>query len=268
MSFTAWLLMLPALWPVAPHGSETPPRLAAFLDAATHAQRLHAVRALPNDLSFREQTFLRDFVATPNGRSGEAGLKNEVLNLLRRQQTAPPELAWTLISVFRDQEQSEVLRDYALQHLIAWYPHDRETVRQALVSALGETGSSIAGTALLGLHRLAHADTPITSELAASAALALVHDPDAGELALIAALRVCGAQGAAAALPLTRRLVFIGATDSIRMAAIATLGDLGGREDEQILAAIAAGEETRLVPAAQRALQQLRDRLASRGNQW
>jgi HEAT repeat protein len=146
--------------------------------------------------------------------------------------------------------------------MAAFYPHAKEQaeVRQALLDALRETQTSIAGTGLLALHRLAGAESAIDKPAVQRAALQLAQDEQCGELARITAVQVCGRMGVKEVAPLALQLAQTAASVPLRIAAVATLGDVGGAAARGYLEELARGEDERLRVAAASALQRLNGR--------
>jgi hypothetical protein len=239
-------------------------------------QRLDAVKALARKLRPEEITALFAFASArpaPGADRGpldsDAALKNDVLNALRFQPHSPAGLTGLLIGIYRDREQDIVMRDYAVQHLVSLYEQlpgsriaEKKQIQQVLQAALAETDSSIAGTALLGMHNLSTGhpefDTPELTE----AALNLARDDTARELVRITALQVCAGRGIKDALPAALALANAAPTIPVQISAIAALGTLGTAEHRALLEELAESPEARLRPAAQTALNRLQARLA------
>ncbi len=177
--------------------------------------------------------------------------------------------------MYRDQQQNEVIRDYAVQHMSAYYEQipsrDRTKTEQAvqdtLWEAVNETSDSIGGTALLALKRLSQEYTNFDQGKIATTALQMATDNNAGELTHITAYQVCAQLGTTDALPVVLQAAQNGETISVRMSAIGALGWLGGPDQIPFLNRLLQGDEERLKPAAQHALAQItlrQSQLASR----
>jgi hypothetical protein len=235
--------------------------------------RFKAVRSLPSNLSDEEIRSLYEFLRakgpqTQPDRMYEHALKNEVLNKLRNLQPAPPAFTELLISIHQDKHQDLVIRDYALQHLRFWYPNasteEKEQIAGVFWQALTETGNSIAGTALLSLHGLARTNPEFDQQRIAEAALHLARDQRSGPLARISAVQVCGQMGLREVLPAAMELAQGSESYALRLAAIATLGDVGGPETISLLQHLATEEDSLLQNAAQSALDRLVSRISGR----
>ncbi|MBI3879311.1 MAG: hypothetical protein HY301_04515 [Verrucomicrobia bacterium] len=239
-------------------------------------ERLAAVKKISGrELSPAEVKALLGFLlnkapGTPGELMVEAAVKNEVLNRLVLGVRPLDGLTDVLIALHHDREQDAVMRDYAIQHLIVLHERlpaansaEREKIELVLWEALAEKDSSIAGTALLGLHNLALGGAQLDTTRLGEDAVALARDESAGELARITALQVCAGRGLAEALPSATALAGGAPTVPLQISAIAALGRLGSARDLPALTELAGGTNARLQPAARTALATLRQRLAS-----
>lgn len=263
---------VPAVAPLRPTAeTAVPPSLRGIVGLDPRLDfhgRLAAIHALGRDLSPAEVQCLGDFLQgqfDPPDPRGTTVLKNDLMDKLLEQRQPPPALVPLLIGLFRDPRQDIVLRDYAVQHLVSWAQEvgPQPAIEPVLWEALAETQSSLAGTALLGLHRLAAQDQTMDRARLAAAALRLAGDPKVGELARITALRVCGEVNVGEALPLALALAEKAPSVPLRIAALASLGELGGPSEVPFLQTVTNRHEPRLLPAAQSALRRLQQRHVS-----
>jgi hypothetical protein len=236
------------------------------------AARIAALRATGNQLTPDDQAALLSFLETTGPVPGlnlesTRWLKNDVMSLLAAQQQPSPKLAETLLRVYRDPNQDVVLRDYAVQHLGEWLRREPEALRRAeiettLWDAVNGREGAIGGTALIALSRLAESGRmePASRERLAGAALGLAQEGEVSAAVRATALQICARQTLSAALPLARQLAATEGDLSLRLSAVAALGRLGGTNDLDLLAQMAAGPEPRLQPAATAALKQLKFR--------
>jgi hypothetical protein len=228
-------------------------------------QRIAAVHRLGAGLTASEVDELYEFLLT---HGPDSLVKNDILNVLRSQQTPPPRLIELLTAIYNDTQQDPPLRDYALQHAALSYHgsalDDRRRIIQLLWLGVKEAHSSSAGTAIMGLQRLAREDALVDARQVAEAALTMAANPSANELARITATQVCGRLGVQAAVPTAETLSQSGASVPLRMAAIATLGDLGGPPQRALLERLAANPEPRMKRAALASLQRLSTRSLTR----
>lgn len=228
-----------------------------------YEERLLRVRSLPTSLAAAEIGVLLDLLADPAAPKGlrpalSHALENEILNKLGAQEQFPAPLIPLLLQMAQDPRQSSVMRDYALQHLHAIWNRASEAERQEIDlffhSMLDETGESLAGTALVALRDSAGQDPQKRREVGRKA-LALARDEQNGELTRISALNVCARFRVEEAQPLALALAREAPTMSIRIAAIAALGDLPmNGEAERELARILEKGHPRLHAAAHAAL--------------
>jgi hypothetical protein len=244
-------------------------RARVLLDANVPARRFQALDSLGPKLSENDLRLLYTVLLSKPPETGKAGghehvFKNELMNKLRHQQSPPTGLTDVLINVYRDRHQDNVVRDYALQHLAAWHERadssDRNRIRQTLWSALSETQSSIAGTALLGLSRLAAEDPELKPDQIGKAALKLAASEECGELARVTALQVCSRLGIRQALPVAIQLAETAPSIPLRVSAIAAVADLGGAQARALLERLAAESSEPMKHAALSALTRLSDR--------
>jgi len=189
-------------------------------------------------------------------------LKNEVILALKRQWDPPAGLESLLIELHEDKNQDVVIRDYALQHLSTWYESaaNKESILQLFWGALQETDSSIAGTALLALYRLDEAGHNIDVTRLRRAALRMAEDQTASDLSRISAIQVCGRLKLKEALPAVVSLAQESQSVPLRISALAAMGELGERQHQQILERISEASAVRLKPAAQLALNRLKQK--------
>jgi hypothetical protein len=193
--------------------------------------------------------------------------KNKLMDLLCALNPPPADLEKLLVRVYRDRDQDPVIRDYAVQHLAAYYEQmevaglddvqAQQMIQDALWEALAETDSSIAGTALLALERLSRERAQFDRKKVAASALKLAADGGAGELTRISAFQMCGQMAVSDAGGVLLDAVQNAQTMPLRISAIGALGTLGDVRALPLLTGILNGEEERLKPPAQRALMEI-----------
>lgn len=199
-------------------------------DPAPIGLRLKAVHGLGESLTPNQLAALTVFLKLPPppnepNREGLRVLKNDLLNVLRHQASPPPGLTDLLIAIHRDPTQDPVLRDYALQHLVVWYeqgapdtPKAREQIR-AVLEAAARGHDSLAGTALLGLHRLSAREPAFEAAKIDRLALHLVRSGATDPATRITAVAVCAERGLTEALPNIAALMDDPACVPLRLAA-------------------------------------------------
>ena len=257
-------------------------------------ERQKAIRSLAGHMTDLDWEVLEPFLLRPDGldkvQTGQV-IKNELMDVLCAMNPPPASLGDDLIKIYRDRQQGEVIRDYAVQHLSAYYeqistqpnsapaqspvptlglfsqhqasPNSvsaQASIQAALWEAVQEPDGSIAGTALLALERLSQEYPEFDQGKIAATALQMVNDTQAGELTHITAYQVCGQLANTDALPAILSAAQNGETISVRMSAIGTLGSLGGVDQIPFLNEVLAGTEDRLKLAAQHALDQINAR--------
>jgi hypothetical protein len=236
---------------------------------AGYEQRLQAIHALPSHLTEEDWALLQKFLLRPNAQDkGQLGqvIKNQLLDVLCAFNLPPTGLGDVLAKMYENQKQNEVIRDYAVQHMGAYYEQisgqpksaqAEQAVQGVLWKAVNERNDSIGGTALLALKRLSQEYPGFNQAQIANTAVQMAGDPIAGELTHITAYQVCAQLGATDALPMVRQAAQNGETISVQMSALGALGQLGGTEDISLLKSVLEGTQERLKPAAQHALEQI-----------
>jgi len=194
--------------------------------------------------------------------------KNEVMDDLCEMKPLPDGLGDLLAEVYRDPAQNVVIRDYAVQHLAEFYTQrarelegipaglqgDLQRARDVLWEAVGETDSSIAGTALLGLRRLSESHQEFDRAQIGATALQLARNGRTGELTRITALQVAASLEGDQILPTAMELARNGESIALRISAVAALGMASNAEAVPLLTELAERGEPRLRPAARHAL--------------
>jgi hypothetical protein len=237
-----------------------------------YQERLNAISSLSGHLTENDWKVLQQFLLKPDemdkGQLGQV-IKNELLDTLCALNPPPTDLGDVLTQMYRDQQQNEVVRDYAVQHLTPYYeqmaaqPDNAKTtqsLQDILWEAVNETSDSIGGTALLALNQLSQQYPGFDQGKIATTALQMANDNSASELTHITAYQVCAQMGTADALPVVLQAAQNGETVSVRMSAIGALGQLGGSEQIPFLNSVLAGTEERLKPVAQHALETITTR--------
>lgn len=199
-------------------------------------------------------------------------VKNDVLDFLLRRERTGRVVATNLTAMLRDNRHDDVWRDYCVQYMAPCYekirreqektddPPELADLRTNLWAALGMKEKTIAGTALLGMDRLSRQYPEIDRKKVEQAALELALDERAGEPTRITALRICGQNGTSNVLATARFLAQAGDTTVLRMAAVATVGDVGDASDIELLHSLAGSSEKGLAAAANSAGKRLKAR--------
>jgi hypothetical protein len=243
-------------------------------DARTAA--MHALSAPLADADLETiYNFLRQR-SPADGQQAEQVLKNELLNVLCQMEPPPAGLRGLLSQIYQDSSQDIVLRDYAVQHLAAFYrqmglatgldprfqDNELKQTQDVLWNALNEAGTSMAGTALLGLSQLSAEGWPgLDQNKIGAAALKLAGESSVDELSRITAFQVCAQLGITDALSSVLGAARQGETLPLQISAIAALGALGNASQIPFLNGLIAGNNDRLKLPAQHALRQINERL-------
>ena len=260
---------------------QTPPPplqdpLVAKLLSPDPAIRNATLRAFTRQLSTNDVATLIAFLENHPG--AYAGLRpiaynairNDVLDVLLRQDKPVVGLGARVAAMFRDPAHDDIWRDYCLQYLAGCYeaapaetaPHsERDQITAAYWDAAAQSGKTFAGTALLGMETLSRQYPAFDRERVGRLAVTLAGDDLACEATRITSLRLCGLLRRSEALESARIVAQTGDTVPLRMAAIATLGDLGERQDVEYLQMAVDTEAPRLKPVIEAAAKTLRTRL-------
>ncbi len=248
-------------------------------DQAGYEQRLAAIETLAGKkLSDADREALYAFLRQKSGQDGvqmEQVVKNRLMDVLCALNPPPLGLLDLFTQIYHDPDQNGVLRDYAVQHVAAFYqqmeiatdvdPQDKgaglAAARKVLWDALSETNSSMAGTALLGLTRLSRENPEAFDPRQIAGVAEQMAGPNSSELTRITALQVCAQVNVQDSLPVIQAAVQNGQTMTVRISAIGALGSLGGAEAIPLLNSVLQGAEERLKLPAQHALNQIENRL-------
>jgi len=211
---------------------------------------LEALEKLPANLPESDSSLLLAFATGPRPASMPETIwpafANDILNALRRQETAVNPVP-ALQGVFENAGMPYTLRDYAIQHIGAWLADPRHTPTPisardglAILWKAADSGEPFAGTALCSLldlldNRPGFVDATRLDALAAVVAA----DPKTNKFTRITALQIASARRLAAVLPAARAAASDAAEDpSIRLSAIAFIGQLGHAQDAALLDSI------------------------------
>ena len=233
--------------------------------ASDELQQAIAARAELNEVQLKTlHALLRAVSPEDAGQNGHVR-KNALMNALNRQAKLPPDTLDLYATLYRDAAQNEVIRDYAIQHVYEAYDKLGDASQKAeavrlLQEAAAQPGSSIAGTAILALARLAASDTNVPKADVAATAMDLARNPAANASARISALQVIGKLDEAQAVPVLVETVRAEQSIPVQLSAIGALGLVGGKDEMAMLRAVAGGDNARLKPAALAALKRIQER--------
>jgi hypothetical protein len=238
-----------------------------------YGNRLRSIAQLTPELTEPDaQTLTQFFLQRQPDDDKQSGqvLKNRLLNALGgsiETATAGEWMGELLAAIHHDHSQHPVLRDYALQHLSVLFERlevrdlshgMRIEIQHLLWTAVRETDSSIAGTAIMALARLSDGrEQEFNRAQINRTALRLASDSSAGELARISAFQVCGRLHVNEAMPILLEVAQMGETVALRVAAISALGSVGDSTMIPALQTIATSPVQRLAGPAHVALNQI-----------
>ena len=234
-------------------------------DACSFQQKQKAVNSLGSKLPPEEVKALYRFVMNKENSELANALKNDCLNILRKQEEPPKDLADVLVAISRDGNSDIVIRDYSIQHLRAWYKraeNDRTFIREALYETLKDRNSQFSGTALLAVcDLLENYPDDFDRGRIEDAAVKLASDDGVEENSRITATQVCGKMGIQGYVSVAREGLNTGSSVVQKLATIATIGDLGDKSDIPVLEDILGDKEAKpLHVAAKTAIKRIQER--------
>jgi hypothetical protein len=257
------------------------PTVAILATPIHYTARMAALQRLPQILSTNDATALVQWLTIPYdptcGLTSQEynGLKNAAADLLLRQPEVSPAWVSSFATMFRDETYDLVWRDYCLQFLavgqgrLSGRREPEAVAAHALAlavlrAATTQRTETFAGTALLGLQAIArwNPEGMPTAEVA-TLATAVAKDDRSSEPCRITALRVAALHGAKEVLPVARELAQTGATEMLRLAAIASLGELGGASDQALLDALTHDGGPHVASTATQAAAALKKRVST-----
>lgn len=191
---------------------------------------------------------------------------NVILNALRVQENDVPGLVEFLLKT-SEHHPSRILRLYAMQHLALWHHREGDAGKRLEIVSLferlaGREGEESAGAAVMFLNDLSGQSVDAgeglpDAQFIARAALKLAADPLAKQDVRISALHTCIERGMGEVLPSARHIAEdASAVLPLRKVAIHAIGQLGSREDAELLARLEQ-QTPDLKPATASALKSL-----------
>lgn len=178
--------------------------------------------------------FLRS-ISPPQGYTETSlhAAKNDLMNQLLSVPNLPPGIIDYLADIYNDRRQDVVTRDYALQHLSNdGYAKASESGKRMIVDvvrqAVREHDSSIGGTALLGMRRLAVSSGAFDAAEVKTAVLDAAEDENASVLTRLTAIRLCGTLMIEESRTVVERLTTDKSSWLLSLAAAAARRDLDG----------------------------------------
>lgn len=245
--------------------------LVIYDSSAQPSERLLAAHSLANDLNRSEIELLYRFLkAHPSeAESNVPGLryvKNEVFEALRQQLVVPADLVKVSSEIYRDTAQDVVTRDYAVQNLVNCLEEGVGSAAQEkqiykTLLEVAHDGTSIAGTALVGLDRAVAATAVAENKHINDIAVSVACSATADSAARASAMQVCARRGLAQILPAAEALAHGSPPVPLRMSAIAAIGKLGGASQLALLEQLQQENDPELTAALESAVAALHKRI-------
>ncbi len=293
-------------------------------DGAEHnyPSLLAEINKLNCALSGADVAALIEMLAWPNDRFPEGmrpieinAVKNDVLDKLLRQETLPEGIGIAMAEMAADPNQDAVWRDYCVQFMGPLYerltteyteytesnssvgsepssvaggekkPDEMEVIRDSMFQALDERGTTIAGTALIGLENLSRIHDEFDRATITAKALEISSDETASTTSRLTALRLAasltredteehggidfessseaGGEIYNEVVGAARSLAQTGDTVLLRSAAIVTLGEVGSSDDRELLQSYLLDDDRQIASAAQLALNTMDERTSA-----
>lgn len=166
---------------------------------------------------------------------------DELFTRLRTESGDPKDLTRKLADLFANVALDPVVRDYALQHVghLGREGGDAAVAHASALRGLEETGSPLAGTALLVLHNEPGSGGG-KDPLAGARAVELFRNENAAVPARVTALQVAARHGAEGTLGAASELLVGEASAFLKVAAIAAIGEVGSESDLPLLQSLPA----------------------------
>lgn len=223
-------------------------------------------------------------------------VKNDVLDRLLRQNVLPEGIGLQLVEMASNSENDPVWRDYCVQFMAPYYERalgelnlttegteahrgrasntfvssseaggekidELDAVREAMVAALDERGTTIAGTSLIGLELLSRTHDEFDRDVIVGKASEIAADESASAASRMTAMRLSAQisnneQGISniEVAESARLIAQTGETVLLRSAAIVTLGETGSEADRELLESYTLDENRQIAHAATLAL--------------
>jgi hypothetical protein len=240
--------------------------------SGTYHERSENLNQLNRPLSLSDQQWLYGFLATSVSIPGMSdatahGLKDGIMVFLTEDLQTDPQTVEILRQMYLDTSQDATIRTYVVQYMAYILPQLKDETQRSSIQKFLETisqdptqvGSS---AALLGLERASDWESStVKSADVGQLALKTALDVNVPQLKRMQPLQLCGQMGIEQAAPVARDLAINGTHAMVRMAALATLGELGQETDISLLTKAASDPDDRIRSAAASALIVLKSRL-------
>ena len=180
------------------------------------------------------------------GSAETASIKNNLLDRLVEQEPIPSGLGAKLLRLYQERSVNVRMRDYTLQHFapyimnVARYGNwkkddDAQSMIAELLGALWNGEGAMGGTALLALESVASLGDPVSISDVATYAVNLAVDEKRPAAVRVTAIQTATRLGSKEVLGSARVAIRADQPLSLRLAATACLGTLGGPSDVELL---------------------------------
>ena len=173
------------------------------------------VISVPQNLPLSAESAIAEFVERQTNSSADAAQAasdmNDVMDEMLNRSEIPADYAETMVALFRDKSQGDVIRDFAVQHIGLYaetlnmrgkYDADSTestTLRDTLWDAAEETRTIVAAAAFRALADIAGFDSHIDASRLDSRLATCVADSSASPAARVMAAQLCGERRVASA---------------------------------------------------------------------
>lgn len=232
---------------------------AALNKGGGYAARLKAINSLPNNLDEQDRARI---LALVEDRAEHPTLRNDAVVLLCRQQVKDPTLADRLMTMYRDDQESDTWKDYSLQHLAPTFDYSlsREKVFELLRDEAERRSDSFSGTAMITLQRIG-ADHPHLKEVVQQIAARKNTSSIANNESEITAIQIAReAKDVSVLLKCRKAAIDADLKTRLRMSAIAAIAEIGQERDMNLLKRLSGNSDRRIARAASLGLRTMQKR--------
>lgn len=205
----------------------------------TYDQRIDSLEKMGKNLNQVERAELYSFLRHGPNDKFTLHVKDEIMIKIEQQGTPAPEYIGELRSIVADEGIDGDLRGYAAQHLRSAYVHatdeERKEIRETFYEGLKDNETDVSGTSLLSVINLHERFGEFEDDKIDEAALELSTSDNTHLPSKITAMSLVGERGLVQVLPSARDQAIKGVDTVMKIASIATLGELGTQEDLEIL---------------------------------
>ena len=233
-----------------------------------YRNQLNVLKSLKTPISAQEIESLRDYVLT--GENDKLGLhvKDVIFIQLEKNPKANKEHIEFLTAISKDKSIDGDLRGYSVQHLRSEYAKAdselRKQIQKTLFESLKDTESDVSGTAMLALSDLSKMyPNEFDKEAINNELVSLVEDDSMHIPSRIAMVQSVGTMknDSESVANAVRDLAFNDPGDMVlRLTAIATLGEIGTKEDVQSLEKVLKSGHKLYKVATQNAIKKLKNK--------